>query len=732
MRRFPTPAARWYASALALTLAGGSSGIAEARAQSIVELARQRHEHFDTALSDYRSQLKTLVSVGLVTDRLAPPQLIVASELASEVAWGRDAGLQVRMVGQRYVTALELGAEQGADFGLDFSEPWFVATTPGDSIRVLGGIEIPGRASVHPFSAGASEYYEYEIGDTITLSTPQRVLDLIEVRVTPTRGDESLVVGSLWVDESSGDIAAWQIRFVGKPLWADDENPEGSAWANRILSLSAVIEQGLWEQRYWLPRRQEVELNIDIPFFSNLALPLVFSNEFGRYDINTGQPIVWVSSDSSREGSDDSWESIEVEGVDFGRADKERERTRVRSGPHDGGWEIVRPPEDSLNAYTGWKEPLEAPSEKLKLPDAEELERRARELDPSISGRKMFVIGEVQRLSEMLRYNRVEALGIGIGFQGDLPRRPFWSVAGLVGFGVADLEPKARLGLHYDAPRSQFRIDGYSELHVTGYPLTDDRRAYGSSALRPFFLGRDDADYYRSSGAAITAGRRWGTFRGRAGLSAAYESSVERNTQIAIPGIWEDSVFQPNPPATENWYYRGDLDATWFASSNWNRPGDRAEFTAGVELGTDADSLDYVQPRIGFEIKTHLGNIAWLALGGKAGWTAGDAPAQRLWRIGGLETVKGYIYGTRRGDSYWAAQIELARRGAHLATITPVVFANFGWAGDTGDWPNGGPGGDLLWSAGPGISFLNGLFRTDLVFRESGAPWLELYFAGSL
>ena len=93
MRRFPTPAARWYASALAVTFAGGSSGIAEARAQSIVELARQRHEHFDTALSDYRSQLKTLVSVGLVTDRLAPPQLIVARELASEVAWGRDAGL---------------------------------------------------------------------------------------------------------------------------------------------------------------------------------------------------------------------------------------------------------------------------------------------------------------------------------------------------------------------------------------------------------------------------------------------------------------------------------------------------------------------------------------------------------------------------------------------------------------------------------------------------------------
>ncbi|NIR42704.1 MAG: hypothetical protein GWN99_02415 [Gemmatimonadetes bacterium] len=705
-------------------------------AQDVLELARHRHAEPDTTLQDYRARLNTLVSAGWVSDPLARPRLIIASELASRVAWRQAGGLQVRMLGQRYVTSFGRDVEAG----LDFDEPWFVATVPGDSLRLLGGIELPNRAAVHPFAPGAARFYSYETGDTVALLVPGRRVDLIEIRVTPTRGDESLVVGSLWVDAATGDIGAMQIRFVGRPLWADDDDPDGQKWANRILSLSADVQQGLWEARYWLPHRQELELMVRIPFIGRFAVPIVFKNEFGAYDINTGQPIEWLSPDSLRvaaEPTDDYDEGAtlslrvgeeprRVSGPDTVPGERhfpERDRLQVRAGPAERGWEIVRPPDDSLLAYDAWDRPLEEPASRLTLPSTEELERRARKLSNEIVGRKLFSI-QYDRLPEFLRYNRIEALGLGLAGRYDLPRRPFWSLGAGVGFGVADLALKGRLDLRYDAPRTRLELVAFSELHLTGAPLTDDKRAYGKF-LRALFLGRDDNDYYRASGAALIVGRRWGRFGARLGGGWEDHRSVDKNTDIAVPGIWQDTVFPPNPPADEGGFWRGDIAATYYIG-DWTRPTDRTEFTVGLDVGT-GEGFDYAQPRAGLEGRLDLGDVIAVAFDARAGWTAGTAPLQRLWGIGGLETVRGFTYGSLRGDSYWHAQLELSPR---RKPITPVLFGDVGWAGETGDWPSSQV--DPLWSAGIGVSYLWGVLRTDLVFPKFDDVWFEFYFAGAL
>jgi hypothetical protein len=695
-----------------------------ASAQGVIERARARHNHPDTVLASYRSRLTTLVSIGLIKDPLAPPQLLLASELAAAVAWDRRAGLQIRMLGQRYVTGFPSGSED--DAGLDFSEPWFVATTPGDSLRILGGIELPSRAAVHPFARGAERYYRYEIGDTISLFTPNRPVDLVEVRVTPTRGDEALVVGSIWVDAATGDVGAMQIRFVGKPLWASEDHPEGSGFANRILSVSATIEQGLWEGRFWLPDRQELELMVRIPFLANLALPVVFRSDFGRYDVNRGQPIVWLSPDSARTPADSAapprdYEeaslTIEIGGDDVGRG----QRTVVRAGPARGGWEIIRPPDDSLAAYNEWDRPLEAPASILTLPSAEELERRARALPAQITGRSPFFL-LAEGLPEWIRYNRVEALAVGLPLRVDIPRLPFWSLGGALSFGLADLEPKGRLDLRYEPPATKVVLAGYSELHLAGSAISGNP-AYGS-ALRAFFSGRDDADYYRASGLRALAGRRWGRVNGQLAIAIEDHESVERNTDLAIPGLWEDSTFRLNPPVSEGTYYRGDVSGTLFFGG-WPRPGDDAELGVGLEVGSGPGSREYSQLRSALGGEFTLGSVAGAAFRARAGWTGGDAPIQRAWRIGGLETVRGFEHGILLGDSYWTGRIELSR-GRRV--LRPVVFADVGWAGDTHDWP----GHDPAWSVGAGASLLWGALRVDLVFPEADSAWLEVYFGGEL
>jgi hypothetical protein len=716
-----------------------------ARGQDIVELARRRHNEPDSTLLNYKSRLNTLVSAAFSSDPLAPPKLLVASELASSVTWERDGGLQVRMLGQRYVTSF--GPE--AEAGLDFSRPWFVATAPGDSLRLLGGIDIPERAAVHPFSQGADRYYEYELGDTVTLYVADRQVDLVEVRVTPTRGDESLVVGSVWVDGASGDVGAMQIRFVGRRLWDEDE--EGAEWVNRILSVSATLQQGLWEQRYWLPHHQELQLMVRIPFIGNFALPIIFRNEFDRYDVNTGESIAWLSPDSMRAGVDTSTTydegatlylragrevetAEEVPDSARGReAYPRRETTQIRAGPAEGGWEIIRPPDDSLETYDEWAQPLETPAQ-LTLPSVEELERRARGLSNEIIGRKLFVV-QWDRLADLIRYNRVESLALGLAVRYDIPRRAFWSLGGRGSFGFADLQPKARLDVRYDAPRTRVELTAYSELHVAASALSDVKRAFGNS-LRAFFLGRDDADYYRATGAALTIDRRWSWFRGRIGAGFEDHTTVERNTDFAIPGIWQDSVFQLNPPADEGTFWRGEGEAIIYLG-DWTRPTDnRAQLTLAVELGSGADSLDYIQARGGLEGKLDMWHLASLALVARGGWSGGDVPLQRLWRIGGIETLRGFNHGTLAGESYWTGRVELAPIRPIWRTIIgdwrAVVFGDFGWAGDGSDWPGGGSSDDVLWSLGGGLSLLNGFFRAELVSPKFEQVWFEMYFAGAL
>lgn len=708
--------ARGVSSILLALTAGGSATSSSLLAQELLQRARHRHQQPDTTLHDYRAHLETLVSAGLIQDPLAPPRLLLASELAASVAWARDAGQQIRIRGQRYVTSFGRNVEAALDFG----RPWYVATAPGDSLRLLGSdIELPARAALHPFAAGAERFYRYEIGDTIVLRLGPRTLQLVEIRVTPTRGDAALVVGSLWIDSASGALTGMQIRFVGRPLWADEDEPEGSGLANRILSVSARLEQGLWENRYWLPRRQEVELRVRVPFTRSLTFPVVFRTEFGRYRINTGEPIDWVAPGTPRETADSLGRGMRIT---VGTGGAGTDSLRVITGPSDGGFEIIRPPDDSLAAYRGWRGPIAAGPEALfTLPSTEELERRAQRLAPEILGRRALAF-EYDRLTDLLRYNRVEALGLGVSARWEIPRLPFWSLGGRIGIGVADLEPKGHFGLRYEPPRSRLDLSGYSELQTAGSSPLDPGTAV-TSPLRPLLTGRDDADYYRASGVAIQLGRRWGHVRARVAGALEDHRSVERHTGVGFPDIWEDSIFPLNPPADEGTYWRADLVADLFVGE-WERPGVRAQLGLGAELGSGVGQ-DYVQPRQ--QARLHLEAEGWprVRVTQRAGWTAGDVPVQREWRIGGLRTVRGYPHGIQQGQAFQSARIEVTLQ---KGLLEPVLFADNAWAGPVGDWP--GDLDDQTASAGVGLGVFWGFLRLDLVFPESGGPWIETYVGG--
>ena len=101
----------------------------------------------------------------------------------------------------------------------------------------------------------------------------------------------------------------------------------------------------------------------------------------------------------------------------------------------------------------------------------------------------------------------------------------------------------------------------------------------------------------------------------------------------------------------------------------------------------------------------------------------GSVPTQRLWYIGGGQTVRGMLPGELAGNAYWLARAEL---GSSFVAVRPVVFADLGWAGGRGDWfHESAP----LQSVGVGASFLDGLLRFDVAKAIRPSHGLRLYFS---
>jgi len=91
-----------------------------------------------------------------------------------------------------------------------------------------------------------------------------------------------------------------------------------------------------------------------------------------------------------------------------------------------------------------------------------------------------------------------------------------------------------------------------------------------------------------------------------------------------------------------------------------------------------------------------------------AGTSGGSVPTQRLWYLGGTQTVRGQAAGAAIGDAYWLTRAEV---GSSFVGARPVIFGDLGWAGDRSDWKN--PGRPLS-GVGVGASFMDGLVRFDV------------------
>jgi hypothetical protein len=700
--------------------ADSQAAFATPRVEALIRRAQARHALADTTVGDYQAAFRTRLTVSLGRRRWARIPPWAAEEQTGVIRWQRPDDLQIEMAGRRARTR-----DPNAEFRSVFDEPWFVPRAVGDSVRLAGG-DFPEQAALHPLAADGPDWYRYELLDSLVIRNVDREeIRLYRVKTEPRRAGKALVVGYLLLDQGTGDVVRFSFRFVGTELWVvpESETDEdardariANKWINRVLSLNADLEYAMQEGRHWMPYRQVVSGSVEIPFVSDAVIPFSFTTTFDDYEINTGRPIVFRAP-----APDDSVGRAErqklIDSLAAGDSTFWRRTGRDVSGTRgdQGRYEVHIPPLDSLDSFSGWSDSIELDESADHTDEARELQGElaglAERLPAELTGRRpaMFAI---EQIADAFRYNRVQGTSLGFGYRTPFLGLPFTTLFGSARVGLSDERVYGRLALIRDAPRGRWTLAGYRDLGVA-----DPYFRVGAlgNAVNALFTAHDEADYLLVHGASLGYETSLGV-----GVDATISAKVEDHGSVAaeahssLNDLFDDGDFAPNPPVASGLFLGAGIRLD--GRPGWGRWLFGADLLSG-DAGTTGRAVGELRRRV-------VGRRMAFALAGRAGVTTPDPLPQSTLRLGGMTTVRGFPYGFRGGEAFWAAQMDLVlgRKG-----IDPLLFVDAGQAGAH----EGVFDEEVVIGAGAGLSMLGGLARITLAFPIShggGDPRLDLGF----
>lgn len=656
-----------------------------------------RHRAQDTLVLDYRSKLRFRLSLAFGRRRWARIPNVTVEEQEGVVQWQRPNDLRVDVLGRR-----SKSRSTDLDINSVFDRPWFVPRGLGDSVRIFGN-DFPERAALHPLAADGADWYSYALTDSVTVNSPGAgPLMLYRVEVRPRRSGPSLIAGSMMLDAATGEVVRLTFRYVGTLLWIDEDDDVEmdstrarrlNSLANRIISVDADLEYALQDDRYWMPYRQLIAGSVKIPLVSDIVIPFEIVTTFGDYTINTGRPIEFTVAIPDSAGGD----TTRVE-ISDGRWRDSTGAREVAEQWEGGRYEMHRAPSDSLRSYAGWGDSLHfdlQPADDRRIRDVvSELAKMSERLPDELTGRRRHGIN-FERFADIARYNRVQGLSLGLGYQ---VRAPFdFSVLQGTGrIGLSDGRINARLSLVRDAPSGLLTVSGYREVREID-PYTRNF-AIGNS-LNALFVAHDNADYYLAEGGSVGFEHSLGR-----GLDLALSARLERQSNVRAEAESEvndlfggSGKFLPNARIAAGDFAGGAV--------RLDRSGGMTGWTLTADGLTGSGET---VARLSGEFRQRLGTRRGLSLSVRSGIASDSTLPQLLFRAGGLRSVRGFDYGARRGQAFWSVQTDLTL--SESWGIRPVVFLDAGQASRPGDLFSTEP----LVGAGIGASILRGLIRFDL------------------
>lgn len=458
-----------------------------AEALALVRRAVDRREvaRADSSLASYRTRAHGFVFfLAQVGEGLTePPRLVKADELDVEVYWqAPDRSKQV-ILGWRD------GSFLPTDINYHRDHLGIVTNNFGDVIRIGEGDEV--RDVIHPLAPAGLEAYDYALGDSLTIRSAEGRTVVREVQVRPRSFKLPLVVGTLFLDASTAQLVRFRFSFT-PPAYLD----------RQLEDINIVLENALYEHRYWLPYRQEVEIRRRSTWLDFPARGIIRGRwEIDGYDLNLTIP------------------------------------PRVLAGAPIGG--LMHPrPDDST-----WSEPLQKAIAGVARPLNEQDMDALRVEVERIAGSRALAGLSSRRLaagsiSDVAHVNRVQGLALGVGAVLGIgasraqlrPSIGYGTSDGRVTGGLNATVGQGATQLALDASR---RIKDFSDLPVI---------APAMNSILSQESGDDHGDYVLLNSASLGVRHR---LSGRTTLGVGI--GVEESQSVGVSASPAGGRYRPNP-----------------------------------------------------------------------------------------------------------------------------------------------------------------------------------------
>ena len=608
---------------------------------------RRARQLADSGLVDYSAQAHGyLTFLSQLGDGFPlPPKVIKADELALEVYWRAPNYSKQWILGRRDTLLLP------TDINYHRDHLGIVQNNFPDIIRLGDGDEVQDVA--HPLSARGLATYEYQLSDSLRMEIPGRTIDVYEVKIRPTDDRIAAAVGAVYIAKDDGQVVRMAFSFTRSAL--KDKQLE---------DVSIVIENSLIEGRFWLPRRQEIEIRRTGSWMDFPARGIIRGRwEIRDYKVNQGSTVALTP------------------GPEVLYAPPQR-RAQFR-------W-----PEGSIMA--GIPDDIEVASDA----DVRQVQEEARRLVRAQAlQRSRATLPSVRAISDLLRVNRAEGLAVG----GGIRRRIGAGLdAGLLArWGFADHEPKATLSLGWErADGVAFRVRTFREYREAADEAETSRlrnsiaaQEFGSDYTQPF----DTRGVAANLQLGLHGGLRWqvdGGYEWHDGLGVAARPSSGRYapTLAAFRGKGTRLSVGVERPAGGWWWgstmrARGELRVGHLGA--WNRAGAGSAAEAPGSFVRVFGSAEVLRSVGRAQLQLRLAGGAMDAQGGTA--------PQLLLFAGGPFSAPGYDFHAFRSRALLAPHVEwqfpvpfvgvpLGRWGripaeARLAPYLHAVYSSTGAAG---------------------------------------------------
>jgi hypothetical protein len=563
---------RWSVALLLLAVPSRASA-QDWNSDAAVALARRAIERrsraaVDTTLRDYKAQAHGFVFfLGQFGEGLTePPRLVKADQLELEVYWKAPQLSKQRIIGWRDRTELP------TDINYHRDHLGIVQNNFGSAIRLGEGDEV--RDVPHPLANGGTDVYDFALGDTTTIVLPQRAVRVVALQVRPKSFAAAAVVGTLFVDLESADLVRMAFNFT----------PHAYLDA-QLEDVSIVLDNALWEGRFWLPYRQEIEIRRRAAWLDIPARGIIRGRwEIDGYVFNVGLAASWFR-----------------------------------------GEEITSVPKAERDSFP-WRTALTTAIQDIAEPVLQNDLQQVRAEVSRIAGRRVLTGLKRQRLgaralSDLIHANRVEGLAAGAGLVWRMPGDGF-EIRGLASYGFSDGNGKGMVAI---TSADGLELVAYRQVRdIADAPVIAP--LLNSIASQEF--GDDYGDYYRATGVRLGARFPIGA-RGEWYVAA----KSERVQSLPVRATPATGRFRPNPAVHAGHYFIGTLTVRRRSEGFAVRRDAAGEITA--EVGGD-----YVRLSGTGHVLVPLGQQRLLTRV-QFGLGSDELPPQRAFLMGGRGTLLG-------------------------------------------------------------------------------------------